>query len=314
MKHQSVRMEQAQDDGGGPAGADRRRLLIGSASAIVASTLAHAAPALAQTKPATDVAPIIDRPPLPGSGNTVLVTGGATGLGRALAQWFHEQGNTVIIASRRTALLEEVASRFPNMHAMTVDIRDEGSVERLTERVLARHPSLNVLVNNAGIMRREDMFDRAGFLSDSRDQVETNLNGTIRVTAALLSHLQSRPRARIVNISSGLGFVPRAAFATYSSTKFATHAFTLSLRHQLRNSQVDVVEFAPPALRTEIVSGQSKIATLMTVEDYIREAMALYQRAPTPPELIVPRAAVPRYAEAEGRFWATFDAINKLDS
>lgn len=314
MTNHSDHMDQTQSGREDQTDAKRRQLLLGSASTIVAASLAHASPALAQTKSATDAAPSVDRPPLPVSGNTVLITGGATGLGLALAQWFHQHGNTVIIASRRTALLETVASGFPNMHAMTVDIRDADSVERLSARILDAHPNLNILVNNAGIMRREDMFNSTSFLADSRDQVETNLNGTIRVTTALLSHLRARPRARIVNISSGLGFVPRAAFATYSSTKFATHAYTLSLRHQLRNSAVDVVEFAPPALRTEIVPGQSKIAALMTVEDYIREGMAIYQRVPTPLEVIVPRAAIPRYAEAEGRFWTTFDTINRLDS
>lgn len=290
----------------------RRRILAGSAS--MAAGLAMAGQVAAQTAEASsDAAPIVARPALPASGNTILVTGGGSGIGLGLAAHFHAAGNTVIIASRRTRLLEDVASGFPDMHAMTVDIRDPYSVRRFAAEVTEAFPALNVLVNNAGIMRREDMFDAVDFLADSQDQVETNLNGMIRVTSALLPHLGAQPRARVINISSGLAFVPRAAFATYSATKAATHAFSLSLRHQLRDTPIDVVEIAPPPVRTEILPGQSQVEALLTVEDFVGQAMALYAQSPVPPEIIVPRAAVPRNAEAEGRFWRSFAAINQLD-
>jgi uncharacterized oxidoreductase len=298
------------------AGALKRRdLMVGTmvaASALAAAGSANAQAGGQPSSPPTAAASA-PLPPLPAGGNTILVTGGATGLGRALAAHFHSLGNTVIIASRRTALLESVAAEYPGMQAMTVDIRDPYSVRRLAQDIRERYPTLNVLINDAGIMRRENMFNAVDYMADSQDQVETNLNGTIRVTTELLPLLQGQARARIVNISSGLGFVPRAAFSTYSATKAATHAYTMSLRYQLRKTSIDVVEIAPPALRTEIVPGQSKIEALLPVDDFIAQAMPLYHQVPAPHEVIVPRAAVTRRAEAEGRVDQTFAALNSLD-
>lgn len=302
--------EQPADAAATRSGPNRRQLLVSSLAGTAA--LAAATPLLAQTA-TVEAAPTVGREPLPASGNTILITGGATGIGRALMESFHERGNTVIIASRRTWLLEEVAGQYPNVHAMTVDVRDPYSVQRLAGEIVERHPALNVIFNNAGIMRPENVLDGDLALAESRDHVETNLNGPIRLTAALLPHLSSRPRARIVNTSSGLAFVPRAAFPTYCATKAGVHSYTISLRHQLRRTPIDVLELAPPALRTELTPGQSRIEAFMPLEDFIAEVMGILDRDPVPDEIIVERATVQRLAEAEGRFPTTFEAINRAD-
>ncbi|QOG08532.1 SDR family oxidoreductase [Aureimonas sp. OT7] len=250
---------------------------------------------------------------MPASGNTILITGGSSGIGRALAEQLHARDNTVIIAARRTAVLQDIASRFPNMHAMTVDVRDPYSVKRLAREIVEKHPTLNVVFNNAGIMRPENVFDGDSALAESSDHIETNLNGPIRLTAALLPHLAKQPRARIVNTSSGLAFVPRATFPTYCATKAGVHSYTVSLRHQLRRTSIDVLELAPPALRTELTPGQSRIEAFMPLDAFINEVLGLLDRNPVPDELIVERAKIQRLAEAEGRFFQTFEAINRAD-
>jgi uncharacterized oxidoreductase len=274
--------------------------------------LTAGAAARAQSRTPPGAAASSSRVPLPASGNTILITGGGTGIGRALAERFHALGNTVIIASRRTDLLQEVSSGHRDMHAMTLDQRDPESVRRLAEEIVKAHPELNMVINNAGVQRRESVFNMN--IADSADQVETNLNGPIRVTAALLPHLTSRHRARIVNVSSGLAFVPRASFATYSATKAGIHSYTQSLRHQLRNTAVDVIELAPPPVRTEITPGQSRIQAYMPLNDFIEEAMSIYLRDLIPNEIIVQRAKVTRYAEAEGRYDTALAAVNGMDA
>ena len=267
----------------------RRNMLVASvAGSVAASYLASTSTASAQNQTSASTVPV--RPTLPASDNTILITGGSSGIGRALAEQLHARGNTVIIAARRTAVLQDIASRFPNMHAMTVDVRDPYSVKRLAREIVEQHPGLNVIFNNAGIMRPENVIDGDAALAESSDHIETNLNGPIRLTAALLPHLVKQPRARIVNTSSGLAFVPRAAFPTYCATKAGVHSYTISLRHQLRRTPVDVLELSPPALRTELTPGQSKIEAFMPLNDFIK-----------------------RLAEAEGRFFQTFEAINRVD-
>jgi uncharacterized oxidoreductase len=290
----------------------RRSMLVGSVAAtIAAGYFASSSTASAQAQPAASPTPT--RPALPAGGNTILITGGSSGIGRALAEQLHARGDTVIIAARRTAVLQDIASRFPNMHAMTVDVRDPFSVKRLAREIAEKHSALNVVFNNAGIMRPENVFDGDSALAESSDHIETNLNGPIRLTAALLPHLAKQPRARIVNTSSGLAFVPRAAYPTYCATKAGVHSYTVSLRHQLRRTSIDVLELAPPALRTELTPGQSRIEAFMPLDDFINEVLGLLDRNPVPDELIVERAKIQRLAEAEGRFFQTFEAINRAD-
>src|SRR5690606_20265932 len=167
------------------------------------------------------------------SGNTILITGGGSGIGRALAHRFHDLGNEVLVAGRRRDALEETTAGRERMSTWVLDVGDPGAIEDFARRVTAAHPRLNVLINGAGIMRWEDAAD-ARDLGDAEATVATNLLGPIRLTNALVAHLRAQPHATIVNVSSGLAFVPLASAPTYSATKAAIHSYTVSLREQLR--------------------------------------------------------------------------------
>ena len=147
------------------------------------------------------------------SGNTILITGGGSGIGRELARRWHDLGNTVIVAGRTRASLEETAEGYENIHAMTLDIASPDEVRSFAKAVVAQHPDLNVLVNNAGIMIYEEIAS-ARDLADAEAQVTINLLGPIRLTDALVDHLKARDDAAIVNVSSGLAFVPLPKTAT----------------------------------------------------------------------------------------------------
>ena len=184
------------------------------------------------------------------SGNTILITGGGSGIGRGLAESFHALGNQVVIAGRRRQALDETTAANPGMKALTVDVRDPASLRALAAQAIAEFPALNVLINNAGIMRPEKLLAQQPDLADAEAIVATNLLGPIRLTAALLPHLQKQPRAAIVNVSSGLAFLPMARTPTYCATKAAIHSYTLSLRCQLRSTGIEVLELIPPYVAT----------------------------------------------------------------
>jgi uncharacterized oxidoreductase len=243
-------------------------------------------------------------------GNTVLVTGGGSGIGLSLARAWRAAGSTVIIAGRRQAALDAAVAADPELIAYRLDVDDAGSIPDFAARVTASHPALNVLVNNAGIMRAEDLRAAPGFLDVAEATVATNFLGPIRMTAALLPHLLQQPRAGIINVTSGLAFVPLSMTATYSATKAALHSWTQSLRHQLRETPVEVLELAPPQVQTDLMPGQATNPNGMPLEDYVREAMALFGRTPTPPELCVERVQFLRRAEAEGRYSQVFGMLN----
>ncbi len=234
------------------------------------------------------------------SGNTILVTGGGSGIGRALAQQWHDRGNAVIITGRRRAALEETAGGRPRMGLYTLDVEDAGAIGAFARRVVVEHPALNVLVNNAGIIRGESLT-AARSLDDAEQTIATNLLGPIRLTNALIDHLMTRPDAAIVNVSSGLGFVPLPAAPTYSATKAAIHSYTASLRIRLKG-RVEVVELIPPAVRTGLAREQPGVDAHMPLDAFIGEVMALFDREPTPEEICVERVGFTRRAEAEGRF------------
>lgn len=187
------------------------------------------------------------------TGNTVFITGATSGIGRALAEAFHRLGNQVIVAGRRRALLDELVAAHPGMDAVELDVADAASIRRAAQQVVARHPTLNVVVNNAGIMPFDDAS--AGALDDAQAEllVDTNLLGPVRVSAAFVEHLKRQPEAWIINNSSVLAFVPLAATALYSATKAAIHSYTLSQRFMLRDSTVRVLEIAPPWVDTDLI-------------------------------------------------------------
>ncbi|HBK46678.1 MAG TPA: oxidoreductase [Xanthomonadaceae bacterium] len=243
------------------------------------------------------------------TGNTILITGGGSGIGEALAHRFHDLGNTVIVAGRRMEPLQKAIGTRPRMHALTVDMEDAGSIASFAERLVAEFPTLNVLVNNAGIMRFE-VLDRRRNLRDAQATVATNLLGPIRLTDALVEHLAAKPDAVIVNVSSGLGFVPLVAAPTYSATKAALHSYTVALREALRG-KVDVIELVPPAVQTGLTPGQDTRPGYLPLEAFIDEVMTLFQRRPTPQEILVERVKFQRNAEAEHRFDEAVKTLNE---
>ncbi len=211
------------------------------------------------------------------SGNTIFITGGTSGIGRGLAEAFHARGNTVIIAGRREERLKEISAAHPGMRCFAMDVMDGESIRNTAHQAVAEFPSLNCVFNNAGIQMRFN-FAPGGTVTDEDVALEinTNLLGAIRVADAFLPHLAAQPAATLVNVSSGLAFVPMARFPVYCATKAAVHAWTLSLRHQLRGSGVKVIELIPPYVATEL-GGLGKAvgggAQPMPLDAFIAEAM-----------------------------------------
>lgn len=234
------------------------------------------------------------------SGNTILITGGGSGIGRALAQRFHDRGDFVIVAGRRQDALDETIAGRTRMAAYTLDVEDAAALADFAARVTAEHPDLNVLINNAGIMRSEDVTAKRD-LHDAEETVTTNLLGPIRLTDALIDHFSAKPDAAIVFVSSGLAFVPLPSTPTYSATKAAIHSYAVSLRVKLKD-RVEVIELIPPAVQTDLVPGAATNPSSMPLDEYADEVMDLFAREPTPPEIAVKRVAFLRRAEAEGRF------------
>lgn len=244
------------------------------------------------------------------SGNTILLTGGTSGIGLALAQRFQAAGNTVIITGRRTALLDRIASDHPGIVGRALDVTDPVAIRDFAAQVTAEHPALNVVIHNAGIMVAEDA--KGDFLGTAETTVATNLLGPIRLTAALMPHLLTKPRATIMTVSSGLAFVPLARTPTYSATKAAIHSWSQSLRAQLRDTGVEVLELAPPAVQTDLMPGHATDPTAMPLTDFIDEVMGILGRDPVPPLLGVKRLDLLSKAEAEGRYDQVFARLNGL--
>ena len=245
------------------------------------------------------------------SGNTILVTGGTSGIGRALAQALHDRGNRVIVAGRRQALLDEVAAGRERMAGMKLDLGDAVSLPGFAEDVRARFPELNVLIANAGISSQEDVTGRWD-LDAAEAMVGTNILGTLRIVGALLPDLMRRPDASIVVTTSNLAFVPRAVYPTYCATKAFLHSWLQSMRHQLRTIPIEVLELAPPYVRTELTGErQATDPRGMPVEAYVAEVMGLLDAGDhRGGEVLVARARDARTAEREGRYESVFSDMN----
>jgi uncharacterized oxidoreductase len=203
--------------------------------------------------------------------NTILITGGGSGIGRGLAEAFQKSGNQVIISGRRKDRLQETVDANPGMAFIELDINDPQGIKAAAARLIKDFPALNVLINNAGIM----LLDAAhGAVDDEllTTTVTTNLLGPIRMTSALIDHLKTQPDAVIANVTSILGFVPMAATAVYSATKAALHSYTLSQRYRLRGSGIRVIEIAPPWVRTELLNS-SEEERAMPLDQFIEETM-----------------------------------------
>lgn len=244
------------------------------------------------------------------TGNTILITGGGSGIGRGLAEAFHQRGNQVIISGRRKAVLDEVIAANPGMAGYTVDMADKADVAEFAAKVIATHPALNAVINNAGIMVDEDVVG-SDYLDIAEATIATNLLGPIRLIAALLPHFQRQPKAAVLTVSSGLAFVPKASTPTYSATKAAIHSYSQSLRYLLRNTPVEVIEIAPPYVQTFLQGAhQASDPNAMPLDAYLAETMELLASAPAGGEILVERVKPLRFATETGNGQTVFDFIN----
>jgi len=241
------------------------------------------------------------------TGNTIFITGGGSGIGRGLAEAFHKRGNQVIISGRRKKNLAETVKANPGMESIELDVQDPRSISAVAKELTQEFPKLNVLINNAGVMQIDDV---SGPLDDAVAvaTITTNLLGPIRLTAALVGHLKQQKTSAIINISSVLGFVPFAMSAVYSSTKAAMHSYSLSLRHKLRHSSVEVIEIAPPWVQTDLLNSNNE-PRAMPLADFIRETMVILDSETK--EIVVERAQQLRdnVGRNEGGFVTQFNEM-----
>ncbi len=243
------------------------------------------------------------------TGNTILITGGGSGIGRGLAEALQALGNQVIIAGRRQSMLDETTAANPGMKSMSLDVESPDAIRTFAAKVVAEFPDLNMLINNAGIMRAEKLASQATDLADAEAIVTTNLLGPIRLTAALLPHLMKQTHAAIMNVSSGLAFVPLVFTPTYCATKAAIHSYTQSLRYQLKSTPVEVLELIPPYVQTDLMDGGDD-PRAMHLDKFISEVMLILESKPTPLEISVEKVKHLRNAEVENRYDETFTGLN----
>jgi uncharacterized oxidoreductase len=244
------------------------------------------------------------------TGNTILITGGGSGIGRGLAEAFLALGNHVIIAGRRKQVLDETTVANPGMHSLALDIADPANIRSVATQAAMQFPALNVLINNAGIMRMEKLPAQPSDLADAEATIATNLLGPIRLTAALLPQLQKQPYSAIMNVSSGLAFVPIAVTPTYCATKAAIHSYTQSLRYQLRGSTTEVLELIPPYVATDLLGGASD-SRAMPLDQFVAEVMEILKLQPDVTEICVENVKRLRFAAESGRYDAVFEGLNK---
>ncbi|WP_345955710.1 SDR family NAD(P)-dependent oxidoreductase [Mucilaginibacter sp. PAMB04168] len=183
--------------------------------------------------------------------NTILITGGTSGIGLAFAKEFKSRDNTVIICGRREDRLNEITVQHPGIITRVCDVADAQQREELVQWLVTNYPDVNVLVNNAGIQLLTDLTQPCD-LERVRSEIETNLVAPIHLASLMAPHLRDKNGAAIINISSGLAFAPLAFMPVYCATKAAVHSISLSLRHQLKDTHIKVFEIAPPAVDTEL--------------------------------------------------------------
>jgi len=232
----------------------------------------------------------------PNANNTILITGGGSGIGRGLAEAFHKLGNKVIIAGRRQAVLETVAAANPGMSYEILDVQNTATLKDSAAEIATRYPALNILINMAGVMQMENLVD-APDPSIIDATIATNFTAPLQLTAALLPHLKQQPHATVVNVTSGLAFTPLALTPTYCATKAAIHSWSISLRYQLRDTSVEVLELAPPYVQTELMGEhQASDPRAMPLAEYIAEVMDILTTQPEAKEILVKRVYPLRFA------------------
>lgn len=241
------------------------------------------------------------------SGNTILITGGGSGIGRGLAEAFHKLGNQVIIAGRRQAVLDEVVASNPGMKSLRLDIANAGDIGQFAAEVKKQIPRLNVLINNAGIQHFEKV--ESNNVSAAEETIRTNLLGPIRLTAALLPLLRQQPKSTIMMVSSRLAFVPLSIAPTYCATKAAIHSYSESLRYQLRQTTTEVIELIPPYVQTSLGEKKTKDPRALPLDEFVDEVMEIL-KTPGVSEVVVERCKPVRFAAENGKYEETFHALN----
>jgi len=209
------------------------------------------------------------------TGRTILITGGSAGIGVAFALKFLELGNQVIVTGRRQSALDELKAKYPKLHTVQSDVADPAQIAFLAKRVKAGYPKLDVLMNNAGIMLHKNLKAPAADLDGLITEVNINVGGVIRMTSAFIDILTAN-EGTVINVSSALAFVPLPSAPIYCATKSAVHSYTQSLRFQLEETGVEVIELMPPAVKTALTADlpEGDGVTLITTDELIKQSFA----------------------------------------
>lgn len=247
------------------------------------------------------------------SGNTVFIPGATSGIGLALAHALADRGNTVIVGGRRADLLEKIAADRPEFGTVQIDTTDPASIRAAAADVLARYPGLDTVIAMAGIMRVEDWHHPEGFLESAEAVVATNVLGPIRLLAAFIEHLQARPSAAVITVSSGLAFAPLKATPSYNASKAAIHMLTESIRLQLADTNIEFKELIPPSVATDLLPGQRESSFAMPLDDFVSEVMSILESEPEATEIQVERVKFLRYGEARGDYDKVVETLNSSD-
>lgn len=242
------------------------------------------------------------------TGNTIFITGGTSGLGLGLALRWHELGNKVIIGGRRKELLDQIATEHAGIDTVVLDVDDPASIQAAFDDVTTRYPDLNAVLTMSGIMLPENLLDPE-HLKTAEAIITTNLLGTIRTVTQFTPYLAGKPDATILTVSSGLAFAPLAITPTYNATKAAIHSYTQSLRIQLADTGIQVIELIPPAVQTALMN-QEDDPRSMPLDDYLTETMTLLADHPDADEIAVQRVGFLRDAERENRYEQTLATLS----
>jgi uncharacterized oxidoreductase len=227
-------------------------------------------------------------------GNTLLITGGGSGIGLALAEEFRRLGNQVVVAGRSQARLE--VAKAKGLKVLPVDMTSEESIKAFASQVIAEYPALNVMIHNAGVMANEKLTSRDNS-KIATETIATNLLGPIYLTNALLPHFLKQKVATIMTVTSGLAFVPLVMAPSYSATKAAIHSYTQSLRYQLKDTAVEVIELVPPYVRTSLMGErQANDPNAMPPEEFVSETISILRDQPHVEEILVKRVRPQRFA------------------
>lgn len=243
-------------------------------------------------------------------GNTILITGGGSGIGLALAEEFKKSGNEVLVAGRTQSKLEIAKSK--GLRTITADMTNVQSVRALANEAISRFPDLNVVIHNAGIMMNEKL-PREEADKIAMDTMATNVLGPIHLTNALLPHFLKQKSATVMTVTSGLAYVPLAMTPSYSASKAAIHSYTQSLRYQLKDTAVEVKELIPPYVRTSLMGErQAQDANAMSLDEFVAEVFSILRENPKAEEIAVKRVLAQRTAGFDRAVYERFfDAQNE---